>query len=365
MTRNIQARFSDVRDEIVSAFSELLPPQDDWVSINLNPTMQRIICRASNRFFLGLPICRDPDFIDLNVNYTMQVVLSAQFIGLFPQFLKPIVGNLLTPLRSSLKRAKRHLVPVIQERFDKEKEFGTADWPGKPNDMLSWLLAVATGDRRTMHDLVLKIMLVNFGAIHTTSMTLTNALNYLTLYPEYIPDLREEIESITDEYGWTKLAMGRMRKLDSFLKETQRHNPAGCFGVERKVLKDFTFSDGATVPAGTNVGIPVMAIQRDDAYFPDADKFIGFRFADMREGEGEVTKHQMVTPTSDFFIFGQGRHACPGRFFAVNELKALVAHILLTYDIKAETPGGAQIKWFGIHAAQDNGARFLFRKRSA
>ena len=54
----------------------------------------------------------------------------------------------------------------------------------------------------------------------------------------------------------------------------------------------------------------------------------------------------------------------PGRFFAVNELKALVAHILLTYDIKTETPGvGARLMWLGPIAVQDNSVKYLFRKR--
>ncbi|KAK1225700.1 hypothetical protein PQX77_011320 [Marasmius sp. AFHP31] len=194
MTRNIQARFAEVRDEVVTAFSESIPPRNDWETIDFNPTMYQIICRASNRFFLGLPLCRDPDFVDLNVKFTIYVVLSGHLISLFPNFFKPIVGNIVTPLHSGVKRAKRHLASVIQERFDQEKEHQTPDWPGKPNDMLSWLLEEATGgDRRTIYDLVLRILMVNFGAIHTTSLTLKGILKYLTRYPEYIPALREEI----------------------------------------------------------------------------------------------------------------------------------------------------------------------------
>ena len=34
--------------------------------------------------------------------------------------------------------------------------------------------------------------------------------------------LRQEVESVIAESGWTKLGLTRMRKLDSFLKETMR-----------------------------------------------------------------------------------------------------------------------------------------------
>jgi cytochrome P450 len=32
--------------------------------------------------------------------------------------------------------------------------------------------------------------------------------------------------------------------------------------------------------------------------------------------------------------FGHGTHACPGRFFASAEIKAIMAHLLQHYDIK-------------------------------
>ena len=40
--------------------------------------------------------------------------------------------------------------------------------------------------------------------------------------------LREEVESIIAEEGWSKASIGKMRKLDSFLKESQRLNGVGC-----------------------------------------------------------------------------------------------------------------------------------------
>jgi len=40
--------------------------------------------------------------------------------------------------------------------------------------------------------------------------------------PECIQPLREEVESIVKEQGWTKASIFNMRKLDSFLRESQR-----------------------------------------------------------------------------------------------------------------------------------------------
>jgi hypothetical protein len=39
--------------------------------------------------------------------------------------------------------------------------------------------------------------------------------------------IREEVEAAVAEHGWTKVALNRMRKLDSFMKETQRTQGLG------------------------------------------------------------------------------------------------------------------------------------------
>ena len=42
--------------------------------------------------------------------------------------------------------------------------------------------------------------------------------------PEYFQPLRDEIEPIIAREGWTKTGMGKMHKLDSFLRESIRYN---------------------------------------------------------------------------------------------------------------------------------------------
>ena len=50
----------------------------------------------------------------------------------------------------------------------------------------------------------------------------THALFYLAANPQYIQPLREEVEDVLEKEGWSKPALGKMRKLDSFLRECQR-----------------------------------------------------------------------------------------------------------------------------------------------
>jgi hypothetical protein len=62
----------------------------------------------------------------------------------------------------------------------------------------------------------------------TLQQSFTHALFHLASRPEYIDPIRKEVETIVAEDGWTKVAMTRMRKLDSFLKESQRLNGLGA-----------------------------------------------------------------------------------------------------------------------------------------
>ncbi|KAE9389794.1 cytochrome P450 [Gymnopus androsaceus JB14] len=361
LTRNIATRFAEVRDEIVAAFADLIPAQEDWVKISAYTTSFQIVGRTINRFFVGLPLCRDPDWLDLNTHFAVNVFISAQIINLFPGFLKPIAGHFLTRMPASMKRANKHLAPIIKDRLAKEEEYQTKDWPGKPNDLISWLLDEAK-DERTVPELVLRVLAVEVAAIHTTAFCST--LYELTAHPEVIEPLREEIETVVKESGWTKEGISKMRKLDSFLKETLRFSGNVGLSVSRKVLQDFTFSNGTTVPAGVTIGVPAYMHHHDEDLYENADTFDAFRFYNMRSREGESIKHQASSPNLDYIAFGAGRNACPGRFFAVYELKSLIAHILMSYDVKLEQEGIIPAyEWHGATKDPSSTGVVLFRKR--
>ncbi len=104
-------------------------------------------------------------------------------------------------------------------------------------------LEVAKGEETTNEALIGRILAVNFAAIHATSMvsslsiyprrsnshcgnkSFTHALYYLASSPEFAELLREEIDVIVREYGWTKGGLDQMKKVDSCLRESQRLQP--------------------------------------------------------------------------------------------------------------------------------------------
>ncbi|KAA1468096.1 cytochrome P450 [Dentipellis sp. KUC8613] len=363
LTRNLASIFPDVREELVAAFDDAIPAKEHgWVTMPATETIMEIVCRTSNRIFVGAPLCEDPDYRKLNVQFTIDVVKGAFIINRFPDILKPLAGRLFTNVEGSIQRAVRHLEPLIKARRSMLEKYG-ADWDEKPNDFLMWLMSEAKGDETSTASLARRILTVNFAAIHTSSMSFSHALYHLAANLEFVQPLREEVESIVASEGWTKAALGKMYKVDSFMRESQRYNGIGLINLERYVLKPFTFSNGVTVPAGTIICCSSRPVHLDEEFYPHADKFDPWRFVNMRQEEGEITKHQMVSTTNEFLAFGHGRHACPGRFFAANELKALLAHVVMTYDVKFEDGHGFPSNRYVGNACIPGTANLMFRLR--
>ncbi|KAJ7269703.1 cytochrome P450 [Mycena rebaudengoi] len=303
LTRNIGICFPTIRSEVVAAFKDLVPAKADG---------------------------RDPEYIALTAQFSLDVVKDATLLHLTPAVLRP-----------------------------------TGPDSERPNDLLTWLIDAAGDrpDRLTVRSLTSKVLLVNFGAIHTTTQGFLHAFYNLAVHPEYTAQLREEIQSVVRSDGWTKAAMGKMTKLDSFFKETNRLSISSV-SVMRLALKDFALVDGTAIPAGTLVGVPIGAEQNSETNYPNAHEFDPFRFSRMREGAGEGMKHHMVTPSPDFLVFGLGRHACPGRFFAVNEMKLMLAHVIMTYDVKLRDGVRPADEWTAMMMQANSKAEVMFRLRA-
>jgi cytochrome P450 len=82
------------------------------------------------------------------------------------------------------------------------------------------------------------------------------------------------------------------------------------------------------------ITVPTRERMLDEGIWPGGDKWIGRRFYDLRAQPGQESKWQFVSTSSDHYGFGHGKHACPGRFFASNEAKVILVHVLMKYDWK-------------------------------
>jgi len=101
--------------------------------------------------------------------------------------------------------------------------------------------------------------------------------------------------------------------------------------------------------------VPSQAVYLDSAHYPKSDQFDGFRHYKLRYGgmASEHARNQFVTSNETNLGFGYGKHACPGRFFAANEIKMILARLILEYDVKM--PNGSLIRHKQIDIGRTSG----------
>lgn len=116
------------------------------------------------------------------------------------------------------------------------------------------------------------------------------------------------------------------------------------------MAKPITLKDGTRIPAGTFIEAPGMSLLHDAEHYADPDRFDPYRFyrprtEDTRDPNEFKSResYQYVSVTKENTAFGYGRHACPGRFFAANEIKLIMARILFDFDIRL--PPGVQERY--------------------
>jgi cytochrome P450 len=134
----------------------------------------------------------------------------------------------------------------------------------------------------------------------------------------------------------------------------------------RRVLKGITLSNGQYIPPGVVIEVPSAAIYTDNTHYPSPSTFDGYRAYKLRSSgkAADIARNQFVTTNETNLGFGYGRHACPGRFFAANEIKMILARLVLEYDVKM--PGDGMERHEQIHMGRLNmphpGKTLMFKR---
>lgn len=159
-------------------------------------------------------------------------------------------------------------------------------------------------------------------------------------------------ESCVNGYVKVPSPMTSNEKAEYVFLWLTRKLPLCIASFQRKLLKDLRLSNGQFIPAGATIEVPAVAVNNDPDLFPDPETFDPFRFSRIRdqakaEGSDQVAAlSQFVSVNQNSLTFGFGRHACPGRFFAANEIKMILANILMRYDVRM--PGDRKDRYSNI-----------------
>lgn len=132
--------------------------------------------------------------------------------------------------------------------------------------------------------------------------------------------------------------------------------------MRRMTTANVKLADGTVVPK--HMLTLVSAHKHWDAKtYEQPYQFDGYRFYKMRQIQGKENIAQFVSVSPEHMGFGYGLHACPGRFFASEEIKIALCHILVKYDIKLAKGTSVKPRKFGLNIYASPTAKLAVRRR--
>lgn len=168
------------------------------------------------------------------IGYAQNIFGAAVLLKLLPDILHPLV-SFFSPyffrIHKSRRTIKKLAAPIIQQAVAWKRD-DPDSWKAHLKDdqaiAVDWIVDTSPSQESTVAMIAHRLTGVSFGASHTTSNTITNAiLDLANDFDRWAPPLREEIESVVgeDPTKITNADLSKMWKLDSFLKESQRFHP--------------------------------------------------------------------------------------------------------------------------------------------
>ncbi|KAI1409310.1 cytochrome P450 [Hypoxylon sp. FL1857] len=328
------------------AIEDELPQTYSWAEVKINDKLLRIIAKASGRVFIRPELCSNEQYLDTSINFTIDVMKAVFSVAFLPVWMRYIVTPLIPFVRTVYRRMRevnKLLLPVIQAR-----KLAVKNNPlQQPDDMLDWLIREQTkAGIEDDDDLIQKQLGATFAAIHTTSQVMMHVFYTLAAEPEIASMLRDEVREVLAKTGGEFTAQGLqdMKKLDSFVKELLRFHPLQSSTSQRRVVQPIPLSNGQVLPAGVIVEAPNAPVCGDAEIFEDPHVFDPLRFYKVRQTKDAANANskrrdmlansQLVSSSASSLTWGYGRHACPGRFFAANEIKMVTGKVLMQYEIK-------------------------------
>ncbi|KAF5250705.1 hypothetical protein FANTH_4148 [Fusarium anthophilum] len=326
----------------------------EWHVLNLREDVANIVTRMSSRVFMGEELCHDEGWNKAQAYYTMKTFQAMMVLCMVPRWLGPYIHWILPPcwiVRKSLAAARKQLAPHIKRRQE-IKTAAIARGEKSPfDDTIEWF--AQSGSQLPPADCQISLSL---AAIHTTTDLLSQVMIDIAAHPVLFTEMRKEIIGVLSTSGMTKTALSNLKLMDSVVKESQRLKPI-LLGWRRQALADATLSNGIQIKRGQKVAVTSIHMWSDNNY-DMAKEFKPYRFM----SDTEKTS-SLVSTSPKHLGFGHGMHACPGRFFAANEVKIALCHLLLKYDWKFKDDVKPEPVAFGMAYVANPFAKLMIRRR--
>ncbi|PNP40611.1 hypothetical protein TGAMA5MH_07608 [Trichoderma gamsii] len=185
-----------------------------------------------------------------------------------------------------------------------------------PRDVISWLIkAFSEGDSSAPPG---EMAMQEDARL----LIITGRLYFLAKNPYSYRQLQAAVEEQfpTGANDWTYEKS--IPYVDYVIQETLRLKPSVPGGLPRVAPPQGLMIDDDFIPGGTVVSVPTYTIQRDPRFWSDAHDFRPERW------------EKLSTEKAPWIPFTRGQWACPGRNFAMMELRMVISRIALEYNIE-------------------------------
>ncbi|GBB88266.1 hypothetical protein RclHR1_14800001 [Rhizophagus clarus] len=335
---------------------------------NIYNIMTRIICIPIADIFVGQEISQYEEIINTFSEFTndaVKILRIPPVLDFIYPGLQYYINSAILKLgiyNPAIKHEKvliKHLKNQIYKRLQEKEKYGDS-WK-RPEDFLQDLIEEEGFDPNNninYAEIAQKICLFIFVSIHTTASSCAHVIMDLASRPEHIQELYEEqleVHKEADENGTLPFeTLNNMRKLDSFIKESLRLTQ-NIATLPHVTLKDYTFANGLQIPKDRPVTLYIDDVYLDESLQgPNPKSFEPFRHLGTNAPVTKVSKN--------YLLFGGGKHACPGRQLAINEVKFFLHNIILKYNLRTESGKIEEPKMFGPMKLPSD-AGIIFEKR--
>ena len=229
------------------------------------------------------------------------------------------------PARFRYKRAVKTLEKYINTIIER-KRVELKEGNQKGTDLITSLLTASDFTDKQVRDHALTFILAGH---ETTSLTLTYTLRLLAIHPEIQDELHAELLKIAPRgESPSHEALFRCELLSQVIDESMRLYPPAPVLAREATVADVV--GGFQIVPTSSVIIPTWAIHRDRRYYgDDVDVFRPARW---------TPEFRKALPRAVFLPFGFGPRMCIGMGFAIQEIKIILAEILLKHKFTIDDP---------------------------
>ncbi|XP_050099313.1 cytochrome P450 4d8-like [Anopheles aquasalis] len=241
---------------------------------------------------------------------------------------RKLIGRLHAFTDAVIQKRRKQLLDSKQTARTVSFDVNEENLYSKRKETFLDLLLNVTVDGQPLSDLDIReeVDTFMFEGHDTTTSGIAFTFYQLAKHPDIQERLFQEIvDTLGPDYRTVPLTYSTLQNfkyLDMVVKESLRLLPPVSF-IGRRLVEDLELN-GVTVPAGTDITIPIYVIHRNPDVYPDPERFDPERFGD------ESTQRR---GPYDYIPFSIGSRNCIGQRYALMEMKITIIRLLSNYQI--------------------------------